>query len=50
MTTKTEVKRDGSGNIISEKRQARRDAGWPSGRQWRKYRKQLRAMSKHLHD
>lgn len=44
MNTKN-AKRDGSGNILSEKRQARRAAGWLSGRQWVKYRKRLhRAM------
>ena len=35
--------RDGSGNLISGKRQARRDACWPSGRQWRKIRKAQKA-------
>jgi hypothetical protein len=45
MTTPNEVKKDGSGNILSDKRTMRRNLGWPSGRQWRKWRKQLqRAM------
>lgn len=34
-----DIRRDGNDNMISGKRQARRDAGWPSGRQWRKIRK-----------
>jgi hypothetical protein len=39
------LKKDGSGNILSDKRTMRRNLGWPSGRQWRKWRKQLqRAM------
>ena len=36
------LKKDGSGNILSDKRTLRRSYGWPSGRQWRKIRKVLR--------
>lgn len=36
MTTYT---KDGSGNKINPQRALRRSLGWPSGRQWRKWRK-----------
>ena len=41
-TSKVVLKKDGSGNILSDKRTLRRSYGWPSGRQWRKIRKVLR--------
>ena len=40
--------RNALGDLISEKREMRRAIGWPSGRQWRKYRKNLRAINKEV--
>ena len=42
--------KDNLGNIVSEKREERRNAGWPSGRQWRKIRKEIRRSNKEVKD